>query len=142
MTKKELEQYRSVVAEIRETEEQIKENTVTDTVSGSDAEFPYTKHSMSVAGLEKNEYNNTLMARRNKLQRQRRKVERYVDGIEDSLTRRIFRMRYIEGDTCPTWAQITRKIYPRLAIDRLERMKWSIEKKHDRYFRKEKPPIL
>lgn len=77
MTKKELEQYRSVVAEIRETEERIKENTVTDTVSGSDAEFPYTKHAMSVAGLEKTEYNNMLLARRNKLQRQRRKVERY-----------------------------------------------------------------
>ena len=110
MTKKELEQYRSVVAEIRETEERIKENTVTDTVSGSDAEFPYTKHSMSVAGLEKNEYNNMLMARRNKLQRQRRKVERYVDGIEDSLTRRIFRMRYIEGEVRPSWQWIAFKV--------------------------------
>lgn len=110
MTKKELEQYRSVVAEIRETEERIKENTVTDTVSGSDVEFPYTKHSMSVAGLEKNEYNNILLARRNKLQRQRRKVERYVDGIEDSLTRRIFRMRYIEGEVRPSWQWIAFKV--------------------------------
>ena len=110
MTKKELEQYRSVVPEIRETEERIKENTVTDTVSGSDVEFPYTKHSMSVAGLEKNEYNNALMSRRNKLQRQRRKVERYVDGIEDSLTRRIFRMRYIEGEVRPSWQWIAFKV--------------------------------
>lgn len=138
MTKKELEQYRSVVAEIRETEERIKENTVTDTVSGSDAEFPYTKHSMSVAGLEKNEYNNILLARRNKLQRQRQKVERYVDGIEDSLTRRIFRMRYIEGEVRPTWAQITRKIYPKLTIDKFERMRWSLIKRHDRYVEKQK----
>ena len=110
MTKKELEQYRSVVAEIRETEERIKENTVTDTVSGSDVEFPYTKHSMSVAGLERTEYNNMLLARRNKLQRQRRKVERYVDGIEDSLTRRIFRMRYIEGEVRPSWQWIAFKV--------------------------------
>ena len=129
MTKKELEQYRSVVAEIRETEERIKENTVTDTVSGSDAEFPYTKHSMSVAGLEKSEYNNMLMARRNKLQRQRRKVERYVDGIEDSLTRRIFRMRYIEGEVRPSWQWIAFKVGGGNSAD-------GTRKRHDRFLGK------
>ncbi len=129
MTKKELEQYRSVVAEIRETEERIKENTVTDTVSGSDAEFPYTKHSMSVAGLEKNEYSNMLLARRNKLQRQRRKVERYVDGIEDSLTRRIFRMRYIEGEVRPSWQWIAFKVGGGNSAD-------GTRKRHDRFLGK------
>ena len=129
MTKKELEQYRSVVAEIRETEERIKENTVTDTVSGSDAEFPYTKHAMSVAGLEKNEYNNMLVARRNKLQRQRRKVERYVDGIEDSLTRRIFRMRYIEGEVRPSWQWIAFKVGGGNSAD-------GTRKRHDRFLGK------
>ena len=110
MTKKELEQYRSVVAEIRETEEQIKENTVTDTVSGSSSEFPYNLQTMVVSGLGRDGYNNSLLARRNKLQRQRRKVERYVDGIEDSLTRRIFRMRYIEGEVRPSWQWIAFKV--------------------------------
>ena len=110
MTKKELEQYRSVVAEIRETEEQIKENTVTDTVSGSSSEFPYNLQTMVVSGLGRDGYNNSLLARRNKLQRQRRKVERYVDGIEDSLTRRIFRMRYIEGEVRPSWQWIAFRI--------------------------------
>ena len=110
MTKKELEQYRSVVAEIRETEEEIKGNTVTDTVSSSDPEFPYTKHAMSVAGLEKSEYNERLIARRRELLWRKRHIEKYVDGIEDSLTRRIFRMRYIEGEVRPSWQWIAFKV--------------------------------
>ncbi len=119
MTKKELEQYRSVCAEIRETEEKIKENTVTDAVSGSDSEYPYTKRKMSISGLERSDYNSRLLARRRKLRRQQRRVEEFVDGIDDSLTRRIFRMRYIDGEVRPSWQWIAFKIghhdesYPR-----------------------------
>ena len=51
MTKEELKQYRSIVAELNEVNDRINSNTVHGTVTGSDAEFPYVKHCISVSGI-------------------------------------------------------------------------------------------
>ena len=51
MTKEELKQYRSIVAELNEVNDRINSNTVHGTVTGSDAEFPYVKHCISVSGV-------------------------------------------------------------------------------------------
>ena len=40
MTKEELKQYRSIVAELNEVNDRINSNTVYGTVTGSDSEFP------------------------------------------------------------------------------------------------------
>ena len=40
MTKEELKQYRSIVAELNEVNDRINSNTVYGTVTGYDAEFP------------------------------------------------------------------------------------------------------
>lgn len=44
MTKEDLKQYRSIVAELNEVNDRINSNTVHGTVTGSDSEFPYVKH--------------------------------------------------------------------------------------------------
>ena len=109
MTKEELKQYRSIVAELNEVNDRINSNTVHGTVTGSDAEFPYVKHCISVSGVEL----------RQRLERQKNKIELFVAGILDSETRRIFRYRYIDGTVMPSWQWIAFKIghydesYPR-----------------------------
>lgn len=40
MTKEDLKQYRSIVAELNEVNDRINSNTVHGTVTGSDSEFP------------------------------------------------------------------------------------------------------
>ena len=52
MTKEELKQYRSIVAELNEVNDRINSSTVHGTVTGSDSEFPYVKHCISVSGVE------------------------------------------------------------------------------------------
>lgn len=117
MTKEELKQYRSIVAELNEVNDRINSNTVHGTVTGSDSEFPYVKHCISVLGVEPTHISDIVL--RQRLERQKNKIELFVAGILDSETRRIFRYRYIDGTVMPTWQWIAFKIghydesYPR-----------------------------
>lgn len=97
MDKKELGQYRSICAEIIELNSTIKENIEHSTVRGSDNEFPYLSHSMQVSGMQDTEENTKLCEKVRKLEKRKRDIENFIDGIEDSLTRRIFRLRFIDG---------------------------------------------
>lgn len=97
MTLKILKQYRSICAEIDETNIAIASKTVNDTVSGSDARFPYIAHTMSVGGLTYSDENQKLLIKLHSLEQKRDEIERFIEGIEDSLTRRIFTMRFIKG---------------------------------------------
>lgn len=110
MTKKELEEYRSVVAEMDEVRERITENVVSDVVTGSDTHHPYTVHPMKVEGIADMaayQRDTALLAR---LSVQKNKVEDFVHSIADSQTRRIFRMRYIDGEVKPSWKWIAFRI--------------------------------
>lgn len=107
MTKKELAQYKSICDEILELETSIKKNTEHSTVRGSDAEFPYLSHPIQVSGVQSTTDNKNLMIRVNRLKAKKRTIERFVDNINDSLTRRIFRMRFLEGKN---WVQVAIKI--------------------------------
>ena len=117
MTKEELKQYRSIVAELNEVNDRINSNTVYGTVTGSDAEFPYVKHCISVSGVEPTHISDVVL--RQRLERQKNKIELFVAGILYSETRRIFRYRYIDGTVMPSWQWIAFKIghhdeqYPR-----------------------------
>ena len=95
MTKEDLKQYRSIVAELNEVNDRINSNTVHGTVTGSDSEFPYVKHCISVSGVEPTHISDIVL--RQRLERQKNKIELFVAGILDSETRRIFRYRYIDG---------------------------------------------
>ncbi|NDO19946.1 hypothetical protein FMM68_09790 [Lachnospiraceae bacterium MD329] len=119
MTKAELEQYRSIAAEIDEIRDRLNKNTVHGTVTGSDSEFPYVKHCISVGGVEETERSKRDMLLIQRLERQKREIECFVHNIPDSITRRIFTYRYIDGRVKPSWQWIAFKIrhydesYPR-----------------------------
>lgn len=136
MTKKELEQYRSVVAEMDEVRERITENVVSDVVTGSDTHHPYTVHPIKVEGVSDMgayQRDTALLAR---LSKKKNRVEDFIHRIEDSQTRRIFRYMYIDGEQKPTWRQVARKIYPKLPKEKLWKMSESLRKKHDRFLEK------
>lgn len=119
MTVKDLEQYRSIAAEIDEIREKLNKNTVHGTVTGSDDEFPYVKRSFAVGGILETRRNKRDMILIRRLEKQKQNIEKFIDSIPDSITRRIFLYRYIEGTVKPSWQWIAFKIghhdeqYPR-----------------------------
>ena len=110
MTKEELEQYRSIVAEIDEIRDRLNDNTVHGTVTGSDSEFPYVKHSFSVGGVVDTERNKRDMILLRKLEVQKQTIDEFIANIPDSVTRRIFRYKYIDGTVKPSWIWVALKI--------------------------------
>ena len=110
MTKEELKQYRSIVAELNEVNDRINSSTVHGTVTGSDSEFPYVKHCISVSGVEPTRKNENDIILRQRLEWQKNKIKSFVDSILDSETRRIFRYRYIDGTVMPSWQWIAFQI--------------------------------
>lgn len=110
MTKAELEQYRSIVREIDEVRARLNAAAVHDVVTGSDSEYPYVQRHMRIGGVERSDTNAGDMLRLRSLERQKDRIEAFIDGIPDSVTRRIFRMRYIDGDVRPSWQWIAFKI--------------------------------
>ena len=129
MTKAELSQYRSIAAEIVENEERIRESTLRDSVRGSSSEFPYNLHTVSVEGLKNSGDNSRLLKRQDELRRMKQRIEDFIDNIPDSLTRRIFRMRYIEGEVRPSWQWIAFKVGGGNSAD-------GTRKRHDRFLGK------
>jgi len=119
LTKVELIQYRSICAEIEEINIKLQDSTVHGTVRGSDKEFPYVQHSISVGGVTSTKDNIRLLTKLNKLKSQKEHIESFIDSISDSLTRRIFEYRYLTGDKIMSWQKIAFKIgehdeqYPR-----------------------------
>ena len=129
MTKAELEQYRSILREIDEVRARLNAAVAHDVVTGSDSEYPYVQRHMGVGGVERSSVNAGDMLKLRRLKRQKARIEAFVDGIPDSITRRIFRMRYIDGSYRPTWTKIGRKIGGGNSGD-------GVRKKHDRYIQK------
>lgn len=128
MTKQELEQYRSIVAEIDEVRERLRDNVVSDTVVGSDIHYPYTAHVMRVEGIADKaaaERDRNLLRR---LEEQKHCIEEFISGIPDSLTRRIFRLRYISGSRQPSWVKISMTIGG-------GNTKGSVQKRHERFLK-------
>ena len=126
MTKKRLEQYSSIKAEVAELKAKIKareKSQLTDTVTGSSPEYPFTKHTVTIKGVD---YGDDLLTKRLEekmflLDEECAYIEKWLDTVEDSLIRRIVRWKYIEGKT---WQQVAFRIgkhdeqYPRKKIDR------------------------
>lgn len=126
MTKRRLEQYSSIKAEIKELKEEIKKREarrMTDTVTGSSPEYPFTKHTVTIEGVD---YGSDLLTRRLKekeylLDEERIYIEKWLNTVGDSLIRRIIRLKYVE---CMTWQQVAFRIgkhdeqYPRKKIDK------------------------
>ena len=112
MTVEQLKQYRSLNSEIEEINAEINSTYIThDVVKSSSQCYPYTQGVAHVEGLP---YDNIqlkrLQNRKSKCQLEIVKIEHFIDSIEDSLTRRIFTLRYISklraGYKFMSWQQI------------------------------------
>lgn len=110
MTAEELKQYRSICREIEENEEELERQTAADTVIGSDAQFPFIKRSVTVCGIIPEEENRRRIEKLSRLRRQRERIERFAEDIDDSLTRRIIELRYIKGSFMPSWEAVAQAI--------------------------------
>ena len=105
MTREQLESYRSMKEEIDELKYKLAHLADGDSLVGNDVIMDYRSGypvPQSVVGYDYEKYHR-LKDRYQKriigLQKETEAVEEFVEGISDSLTRRIFRMQYIEGMT-------------------------------------------
>lgn len=114
MTKKELLQYRYLLIEIKELENKIKNyegKIVTDKVQSSQREFPYTQYELKIQGVEDSLYikklREKLFYRIEKCKKLKVDIENFINNIEDSRTRLVFQLRYVEGRS---WVYISRQL--------------------------------
>lgn len=114
MTKKELLQYRYLLIEIKELENKIKNyegKIVTDKVQSSQREFPYTQYELKIQGVEDSIYikklREKLFYRIEKCKKLKVDIENFINNIEDSRTRLVFQLRYVEGRS---WVYISRQL--------------------------------
>lgn len=91
----------------------IKQNKiVTDSVKGSEKEYPYIEHNFKVEGVSiftpknkklKNKYKKMLKSKKYKLEKLKVQLEYELNYIDDSEILKIIRFKYIDG---LTWLQV------------------------------------
>lgn len=135
MTKEQLGQYKCLCLEIKELENRLnnlKRQEVSDKVIASASDFPYNQYQLKIQGYEDDKYIQKirvrLLRRIRRCKKLRLEIEEFIDGIEDSRTRLVFQLRYIEGKS---WVYISRQLgssnesYARMIHNRyLERKCW------------------
>ena len=105
MRREQLEQYRSKKEEIRELQYKLKHLGEGDSMIGNDVILDYSTgypRPQSIVGVDWDKVNRTYERYVNKMARlgkECEEIEEFVESIPDSLTRRIFRMYYIDGMT-------------------------------------------
>lgn len=104
---------------------------VTDTVRGSNPEFPYEPRTFVIKGLDSDGYGRKLGRLRQLLRRRAGELtdlliqaHEYIDAIDDSLIRQIITLRHVCG---LTWC----KVAARVGGDNTAE---SVRKMHDRFF--------
>ena len=111
MTKEQLEQYTSIKEEIKELEAELdkRKSPVSDIVTGSMEDYPYTQHSITIQGLSSDTYSLDfkLTYKKIQLEQQRAEIENFLDSVQDSETRRIIRLKYIKN---MTWTQVAMRL--------------------------------
>jgi DNA-directed RNA polymerase specialized sigma24 family protein len=132
MTRQKLKQIRHLKREIELLQEQIvhlEAEIVTDKVTGSDPDHPWTERHYIIKGLpgERNEkllrLRDRLERRKSDLQDMRAEIFEWVEGIEDSLLRQVIILRHVNG---LSWRQVAREIGAGTTWDSLRKM-------HDRF---------
>lgn len=103
MTRERLEGYRSCKEEIRELQYKLAHLGEGDSLIGNDVIMDYQTgypRPQSVVGYDyekESRLRNTYEPRIRKLEDECAEIEQWVEDIPDSLTRRIFRMYFLEG---------------------------------------------
>ncbi len=109
MTRQDLEQLRSVKYEIRSLQEDLKNlPVVSDCVTGSRSEFPYTKRRVEIRGVDpekSRKLRKKLEGKLESLSNQVQIMEEWLDSVEGSEIRTILRMYYYRGMTQQEIAQ-------------------------------------
>ncbi|AJD32897.1 RNA polymerase subunit sigma-24 [Clostridium sporogenes] len=117
MDKEQLKQLRYLKTEIEAIKKQIDNLEYTmaiDKVRGSSSHFPYVQRSFTIEGVNYEEYNRKTIRLRKKLSRRISELmdlveetNEFIEGIEDSLTRQIISLRYING---LTWEEVAANV--------------------------------
>lgn len=112
MTEKELSQYKAIELEIADLDRRIQETKQAEvipygTVKGSSKYFPYVPVTFNVAGIDpadakqRQKHIIDLLRQRevkkDELLKQQVAIEKYIANIQDSTTRTIFRLYFIDG---------------------------------------------
>lgn len=103
MTKERLGTYRSNKMEILELDYVLNNRWKFDTMIGNDVVFDYSKGypmPQSVVGFDQKKYERLQerdLKRKDRLEKECEEIEQFVETIQDSLARRIFRKYYIDG---------------------------------------------
>lgn len=116
MTREFLERYQGIVADIAA----IKADKVTDTVSASSADFPYSQHTVIVQGVPADWRSQRL----EELYRDKGRIELYIESVEDDTVRAIMRYRIKQG---LSWGEVTAKFHGKYTGD-------TIKKKYYNFF--------
>lgn len=132
ITKELLQGYRSKKAEIQELDYILKNRWRDEGLIGNDVIFDYSKGypmPQSVVGFDQKKYERLQdrdQRRKEQLEQECTEIEAFVENIDDSLTRRIFKMYFIDGDKKPTQHKVAKKLF----IDQS-----TVSKKIDEYFK-------
>lgn len=132
MTRERLAAYRSNKAEILELDYTLNNRWKSDTMIGNDVIFDYSKGypmPQSVTGFDQEKYErlqNRDLRRMRKLEVECKEIEDFVESIKDSVTRRIFRIYFIDGRKTVTQWEVAKRVH----IDRS-----SVSKKIDAYLK-------
>lgn len=114
MEKEQLERYRSQKEEIQELQYKLEHLGEGDSLIGNDTIFDYSTgypRAQAVVGYDYEKHSrlrNRYTDRIQKMQADCDETEQWIEAIPDSLTRRIFRMCYIDG---MTQAQIGKRVH-------------------------------
>lgn len=132
MARERLAAYRSNKAEILELDYMLQNRWKSDTMIGNDVVFDYSKGypmPQSVVGFDQEKYERLQdrdLKRKERLEKECEEVEQFVEAIQDSMTRRIFRIYYIDGRVSVNQEEVSKKVH-------LERS--TISKKIDNYLK-------
>lgn len=114
MEKEKLMQYIYLQKEIKTLEKKIGKlegSIVRDKVTGSNKEFPYQPIHITIEGYENSPYYNRmkkiLKKRYKKCIELEMQIQDFIANIEDSRTRLVFELRYIEGKS---WVYISKQL--------------------------------
>lgn len=115
MDKETLKQYRFLKTEIKLLQSKIdamSRRIESDVVTGSNSEFPYQPITIKISGysldsLNLNRNKNLLKDRMDKAQKMVNEIDEFICSIEDSRTRLVFELRYMDG---LNWMQISRRL--------------------------------
>lgn len=111
-----LERYQGILADIAA----IKADKVTDTVSASSADFPYSQHTVIVQGVPADWRSQRL----EELYRDKGRIELFIESVEDDTVRAIMRYRIKQG---LSWGEVTAKFHGKYTGD-------TIKKKYYNFF--------